>query len=294
MTDRSARPHPAVRTSANEHWANITENTFVSGMLVLYGIYRYLGRWPFRLCLYPVVFYYWLSRRQARVSSLQYLRRLWQFHGAFDGQPNWRHTLRHFLTFAEVILDKMLTFTGRYRDDGLRVVGHEPLVEHIKSGRGAVLVTAHTGCIELCQAMAERQPGLKLTILVHTKHAARFNRLMARLSGETAVQLLQVTDFSVPTAMMLAEKVQRGELIAIAGDRVPVGRGKTCKASFLGQDALFPVGPYVIAALLKCPLFFMCCIRQDHGYVVEFRQLAETVVLPRKQRGEALATYARL
>lgn len=276
------------------HWANIAESTFVTGMLLLYGIYRCLGRWPFRLCLYPVVFYYWSTRKLARDSSLQYLQRHRRFHGGPGGQPNWRHTVHHFRVFAEVILDKMLAFTGRYRTDRLQVSGKEPLLERIRKGQGTVLVTAHTGCIELCQTIAEQQPGVKLTILVHTRHAPRFNRLMKRLSGDTGVQLLQVTEFSMATAMMLADRVGRGELIAIAGDRIPVGGGKTCKASFLGHDAYFPVGPYLIAALLKCPMYFMGCRHQDQGYAIEFTKLADQVLLPRQERDKAFAHYARL
>lgn len=274
------------------HWANIAESTFIAGILVLFAVYRYLGRWPFRACLYPVVTYYWLTRKPARAASIQYLRRHHVYHGLTGATPGLRDSLRHFLAFAEVILDKLLAYTGRYQLEGVHVSGHEPLLERLAAGRGAVVMTSHTGCVELCQVMAQQHRGLKLTILVHTRHAQRFNRLIKRLSGDSGVHILQVTDFNVGTAMMMAERVQRGELLAIAGDRVPVAGGRMCTAEFLGHDARFPVGPYVLAAVLKCPLYFLGCVRQGDSYRIGIKELATQVILPKRRRDEALSRYA--
>ncbi len=266
----------------------------MAGMWLLYHLHRLLGRWPFLLCLYPVVAYYWLTRPLARRSSLQYLQRMQQAHGLWARMPGWWHSQKHFRMFAQVILDKLLALTGRYRTERVRFNGDQPLLELLEHGQGAVIVTAHMGCIELCQAMARLQPNLRLNILVHTKHAEQFNRLLQRLAPDTGVRLLQVADFSAATAMMLAERVACGEFIAIAGDRVPVHDSKTTRAQFLGHEAAFPCGPYVLAALLKCPLYFMGCVHQGRGYAVEFVPIATQVQLPRARRNEVLAEYAQL
>ncbi len=275
------------------HWAQIGESTFVAGMWLLYQVHRFLGRWPFLLCLYPVIGYYWLTRPLARRSSLQYLQRMQQAHGLWSRQPSWSHSQKHFRIFAQVILDKLLALTGRYRTERVRFDGRQPLLDLLAQKQGAILVTAHIGCIELCQAIAKQRSNLRLNILVHTKHAEQFNRLLQRLSPDSGVRLLQVTDFSAATAMMLAECVERGEFIAIAGDRVPVHDSKTTRAQFLGHEAAFPCGPYVLAALLKCPLYFMGCVHEGNSYAVEFVPIALQVELPRAHRREALSAYAQ-
>lgn len=279
---------------AATHWAQIGESTFVAGMWALYHVHRVLGRWPFLWCLYPVVAYYWLTRPLARRASLQYLQRMQQTHGLWPRMPGWRQSQKHFRNFAQVILDKLLALTGRYGTERVRCGGDQPLRDLLEQGQGAVIVTAHMGCIELCQVLARQRPGLRLNILVHTKHARQFNRLLQRLAPDSGVCLLQVSDFSAATAMLLAERVARGEFIAIAGDRVPVHDSKTTRALFLGHEAAFPCGPYVLAALLKCPLFFMGCVHEGRGYAVEFVPLAAQVQLPRARRNEALAGYAQL
>ncbi|MEZ4616959.1 MAG: hypothetical protein R2867_15845 [Caldilineaceae bacterium] len=90
--------------------------------------------------------------------------------------------------------------------------------------------------------------------LVHTRHAERFNRLLENLSPGHGVRLLEVAQTDPAFASKLAERIEAGELVAVAGDRVPVTASQTVEAQFLGHTAQFPVGPYVLAALLHCPL----------------------------------------
>ena len=280
------------------HWAAIGENTCAAGIWFLWGVHRLLGRWPLRLVLYPVVVFHWARNRGAREASLEYLRRLHASRGvpmcAPETQPGLGHGLRHFISFAETIVDKLLAASGRYRFERVRYQGAEAMQALLASGRGGVLVTGHVGCLELCQAAAGRQPGLRLTVLVHTRHAERFNRVLRRLDPASPVRLLQVTEVDAATAVSLGERVANGEFIAIAGDRVPVNAGQTVMAPFLGHDAPFPVGAYVLAALFRCPLLMLGCVRVGRGHLVSFEVLAERVELPRAGREQALAAHAAL
>jgi predicted LPLAT superfamily acyltransferase len=244
--------------------------------------------------LYPVVLWYWFANRAAREASLEYLQRLQQATGALGHAPGRRDTIRHFLSFAETILDKMLAVGGRYRIDRVRFVGRESIEEMVRARQGGLIVTAHMGCLEMCQASADATPGMKLTVLVHTVHAERFNRMLERLSPGRGISLLQVTEISPATAVLLAERVQRGEFVAIAGDRVPVvaGRASAVQVPFLGHAAPFPTGAYMLASLLKCPLYSLICIRQGDTHEVVFERMAERVVLPRGDRLGACAVHA--
>ena len=274
------------------HWASIGESTCVLGIRFLHGVYRRLGRVPFRICLYPVVLYYWLSRPLVRRSSMQYLRRLQATHQPFAVAPGWRHGVTHLLHFAETILDKLLASSGEYRMDTLSYQGHETLFAGDGAGRGAILVTAHMGCLELLRVAAEHRAGMRITILVHTAHAEAFNRLLKRLDPKSAVRLMQVTDFSPVTAMMLADRVAAGEFVAIAGDRVPVTGGRVVQVPFLGAPAPLPVGPYLLASLLGCPLYFIACMRHGAGYRIAVEKLADRITVPRTSRQVAFAGYA--
>jgi predicted LPLAT superfamily acyltransferase len=274
------------------HWADMGESTFVAGMLFLQWVHRVFGRLPFRLCLYPVVLYYWLTRGTARRASLDYLRRLHASRGVPAQAPGRFASLSHLMFFAETLLDKTLAMSGHYPSTALKFEGRDAIVADLQAGRGAVIITAHMGCLELLQATAGLRAGLRMNILVHTAHAQRFNRVLHRLNPGSDVRLLQVTEFSAPTAMMLAERVAAGELIAIAGDRVPLGGDRVLRLPFLGSPAPFPGGPYLIASLLGCPVYLLACMHDGAGYRARMDKLAERIVLPRASRTEAMATHA--
>jgi predicted LPLAT superfamily acyltransferase len=279
-------------TARATHWADIGESTFVGGIWFLYGVHALAGRRVLRLLLVPVVLFYLLTRPAARRASRDYLQRMQAAHGAIGAAPGLRHVLRHLLSFAETLLDKLLATAGRYPWQRVRVEGQEQVDALVAQGRGALLVTAHVGCLELCQALAARLPGLKLTVLVHTRHAERFNRILRRLHPASTVELLQVSEVSAATAVELERRVRAGEFVAIAGDRVPLGAGRTTRAPFLGTPAAFPVGAYVLASLLQCPLLFLGCVRVGEGHVVRFETIGERIALPRARRAQALQACA--
>jgi predicted LPLAT superfamily acyltransferase len=274
------------------HWAGIGENTFVAGVWFLYGVYRFLGRIPFRICLYPVVTFYWLSSAQARRASMEYLRQLQAARAVFARPPGYGTSLKHFILFAETLLDKTLAMGGRFPAERLSFEGREEIVRDLHAARGGMIITAHLGCLELLQATAGMRRGMKINILVHTAHAQRFNRILQRLNPDADVRLLQVTEFNAPTAMMLAERVAAGELIAIAGDRIPVAGDRVIVLPFLDRPAAFPAGPYLMASLLACPVYLLSCLHEGEGYRARMVKLTDQVVLPRKDRATAMAGYA--
>jgi predicted LPLAT superfamily acyltransferase len=275
----------------SRHWADLGESTSVGGILLLCWVHRWLGRWPFRVCVYPVVLCHWLANRTARQASLEYLRRLQAHAAVFDAPPGWRHSLKHFAMFAETLLDKILALGQRYPVDRVHMERHGVL-ERVRSKQGGLIITAHLGCLELCQVMADQVPGFRLTALVHTGHAEQFNRLIRRLDAGSRVELLQVTDLGPADAVKLAERVARGEFVAIAGDRVPLRGGRSVAAPFLGHEAQLPIGAYVLGAALRCPVFTMACTHRDDGYEVRFEHFAERIELPRGSRDAALTGYA--
>ena len=276
-----------------QHWAQINECSFVAGIYLLFWIIRVLGRWPLRAALYPVVLWYMMTRPAARAASQDYLRRLAESQKQVFRKPGVLNVFRHFSCFAESILDKMLLWSGLYKTDQVKFVGKELIMAQIAAHRGGLLICCHMGNLELGRFLSKQLPGLKLTVLIHTKHAQRFNRLLAQLDPESQIDLMQVTELSPATAIILASKLAQGEFVAIAGDRIPVSPNpRIALAEFLGTVAPFPVGPYILASLFQCPVYLM--FSSNHGLTAEihFESFYETIRLPRKDRDQALALLA--
>ena len=189
------------------------------------------------------------------------------------------------------MLDKILGLGGRYPANRIHL--HRDLVlQKIARREGGLILTAHIGCLELCQVLAEQVPGFRITVLVHTAHAQRFNRLLQRLDPLAAVELVQVTGMGPATAMMLAERVAAGGFVAIVGDRTPVQGGRSVTADFRPPRTV-PYRRLRAGCGAGLPGHTMACLHQGEGYRVAFEQFAERIVLPRGSRDAALAEQAR-
>ena len=91
-------------------------------------------------------------------------------------------------------------------------------------------------------------------------------------------------------------RLSRGEWVAIAADRTPVRPDgqvdRTVRVPFLGKKAPFPIGPYILASLLKCPVCTLFADRDGRTIRIRARLFSEQIILPRKERDKALVLLA--
>lgn len=267
------------------HWASIGEVTSARGIKLLFVVHRMLGRWPFRLFVYPAVLFYMLRNPLARASSRAYLQRLYSTDTTSHPPVTFLTSVRHFAAFAENMLDKLRIWAGELQASDVVFHNYDVINDHVIAGRGGLIIVTHLGNVEVCRALTTRKNGVRLNVLVHTKHALAFNRLLADLDPASTLNIVQVTDISPDTVIRLREKVDAGEYIVIAGDRVPISpEPRVAITPFLGAPAGFPVGPYVLASLLQCPSYLLFCIPERGTYHVYFERFHERIVLPRATR----------
>lgn len=275
-------------SARGQHWASINEISFVAGMRLLFWICRVFGRWPFRVVLYPVLLWYVLTKPLPRRASRDYLKRVADYNAS--PLPG---VLRHFASFGENILDKMLLWGGLFKLETVELHGGELITEALAAGRGGLLICSHLGNLELCRVLSRQRHAIKLTVLVHTRHAQAFNDMLGRLNPDSQLNLMQVTEMSPATAMLLSDRIARGEFVVIAGDRVPVSHHpRVAMAPFMGAPAAFPVGPYVLANILQCPVFLLFSIREGHRLAVYFEAFRDAVRIPRQGRDAAFGALA--
>jgi predicted LPLAT superfamily acyltransferase len=279
----------------DRHWASLEETSLLWGIRTLVWIYRHLGRWAFRLILRPVVSYYFLSNSVARVASYDYLRRLAAYYPELHLATGWWLSYRHFLSFGETLLDKIIAWTGCIDPNQVDFPDRPTLLKLIAEKRGAMILSGHIGNLELCQAIAHIRGAIRLHILVHTRHAEKFNRLLDRQGASKNIHLIQVTELTPAVAVDLQDKIDNGEFVVVVGDRIPVQGGRTVKAAFLGEPAEFPQGPYLLASLLRCPIYTLFCYASQGRYRVHLELFAEAIRIPRTepQRLDSLSALAR-
>ncbi|MFA6053190.1 MAG: hypothetical protein WC762_11425 [Methylobacter sp.] len=271
------------------HWAQIEEQGIIWGMRFLLRVYLLFGRTILQLFLYPVVIYYWLMNKPARQASQKYLNKVAGFAPALKISGSLYWSYRHFIAFANTIIDKLAAWAGAISLADVEYHGRDALFAELEKGRGVILLGSHLGNLEICRVISYLDKEVSINVLVHTKHAEKFNRLTSQYSDKSRLNLIQVTEITAATSMLLNDKIKNGELVIIVADRTPVSHSqRVAAADFLGAKALFPQGPFILASLLKCPVYTLFCLKQQGKYVIYFEHFSDVLKFSRKTREQAM------
>lgn len=280
---------------SNAHWSKRQEQGTILGIKLMLAVYSVLGRAVFNQILKVVIGYYHLTGKEAKQASQLYLNQLKKY-----AQENSLHlpakldSYHHLLSFGHTMLDKLAAWKGDFSVDNLTIHGQEHFQSMVEQQQGVVLLGSHLGNIELCRALGRRHADVKINALVFTEHAERFNRVMKAVNPNSELNLIQVSSMGPDTAILLQQKIEQGEWVVIVGDRTSTSKeSRSVWANFLGQAAPFPQGPFMLASVLKAPVYLLFGLRDDSRkkphFNVYFEHFSDQVVLPRQTRQQALA-----
>lgn len=280
--------------SEQPHWSRTQERGTVLGIKLLLAVYTLLGRGVFNLILRGVMRYYHLTGKRARNASEQYLFQL----KAYAEQQNIElpaelTSYNHLLSFGHTMLDKLAAWKGDFSADNLTIHGQDQFESMVAKQQGVLILGSHLGNIELCRALGRRHSNIKINALVFTEHAERFNSVMKAVNPQSDLNLIQVTSMGPDTAILLQQKLEQGEWIVIVGDRTSTSKeSRSVWAEFLGKEAPFPQGPFMLASVLKAPVFLLFGLRDDSQktphFNVYFEHFSDKIELPRKTREQSL------
>ncbi|HEY2735975.1 MAG TPA: hypothetical protein VGI70_18385 [Polyangiales bacterium] len=277
----SELPPAAISGGEPNGWLSQRERGAIAGMRVLFWIATAFGRRPARLLVRIIALYYAVFDRAARHASRTWLSRV-------HGRPiRFREIYRHVLCFAQVTLDRV--FLLLRHDDAFVVhrTGHEYLAALTRERTGAVLLGAHLGSFEAMRIGAEVDR-LPINIVGHFENARMINALLERLDPNVSARVLHVGRDPIGFAMQVTDRLERGEMVAILADRVGLN-DKQVEVDFFGHKAAFPSGPFVLASVLKRPVYLVFGLYYEpNRYELFCEPFAERIDLPRRDRAAVL------
>lgn len=266
-------------------WRKREEVGSLLGITFVAHVAAFVGRRAARALLYVVTLYFYFSRPE-RVDACRTFRRL---AGAPDAPLD---IYRHLLTFAHTALDRLFFLRGDLEHFRVYQHGRQHILALRESRRGALLLGCHLGSFEAMRAVA-RDFKLNLFIVADFGNARMTNAVLSQFGDNTQTRFLDASGDRTLLGLAVKEAVDSGGVVAILADRA--GHGRTADVRFLERRAPLPVGPYLIAASVKCPVYFTTAIyTAPHRYELLCEPLAEKVTLPRGRREEALAEYAQI
>lgn len=263
-------------------WLTQRERGSLRLMRATFWLATRLGRRPLRPLVAMIALYYRLFDRRAVRASKQWLQRV---HGR---PPSFFAVYRHIRTFAQVTLDRVFLLTGRTRGLVFANTGHEHLQRQAASGQGAVLLGAHLGSFEAMRAASVAEQ-LRIQIVGHFANARMINALLQQADPSHTANVIHAGGDPIALMSKVQGRIDAGDFVALLADRTGLDR-RTTRARFFGEEAAFPSGPFLLAALLRCPVYLVFGIhRPPNRYELSCEPFAERLELPRRDRQAALA-----
>jgi predicted LPLAT superfamily acyltransferase len=277
-------------------WTMVNERGASAGLWLTALFYRVFGRRLSAWFILPIVAYFFVTDRRGRRASRRYLERVYALPAGartLGHRPTVRDGFRHYYEFGLATIDR-LRFTLGGGDVDVVLRGREHFTPLLAARRGAVLLGAHLGSFDALRVLAARE-GIAVNVLMVTRYAPRINAVLRRLNPGVDFRVIEPGSDPMDTASRLRACVERGEFVAMLGDRVADGaRSRVVRVPFLGRPAPFPSGPFVLAGALGCPILFMVGLRRTPTVFEVFTEpLAHAVDLPLAERAERLAGLTR-
>ena len=264
---------------ASVHWSQQKEQTagywHLKFLLILFKIFPVV---VLRIIAFFVGFCYFTFSKLARTESANFLSKAVNFAEDPKTAKKCRGffaPLRHIISFSLTIIEKIQTWSNKFPFKNLYFQDEDAvgdLIENLEKGKGALIITSHLGNTELLRGLANfNKTGVSrqipVTIIVDMKTTKDFSRMLKEINPEYCLDIINVQDVGPQTSILLEEKIAKGGIVSIAGDRTSAGNfGKNLSIPFLGEDAPFSLGAFYLAALMQSsvlvPVYFMFALRR--------------------------------
>lgn len=277
-------PLPKLKDTSG-HWATQRERGSVFAMKLISWIAFAFGRRVSRLLLYPICLYFMLFARAGVRASRDYLGRV------FGRPAAWGEVFQHHYAFAAVLLDRISTLAGRTQILDVAVSGRELIYRLVDGGQSCLLLGAHLGSFDVTRDIGHRRRRVVVNMLMYEQNARKVNTVIASFGGHSRMKIIPIG--GVDSLIRAKDRLDQGEWVGILGDRV-VANDRLIRVPFLGREAAFPAGPFLVASALKVPVvFFTCLYLGGNRYEEHFELFSEEIVLDRRHRQADLEKWVR-
>ena len=271
------------------HWAHQRERSAVPVVRFMAWLSITLGRRLSRVVVYGIAAYFFAFAPKARAASRNYLRRV------LNRPISARDGYQHVLSFASCIHDRVYWLRGMHDLFDIELVG----VEHVQAAfptnsntqdasatpQGIVFVGAHLGSFEALRVLGATH-GLKVRMLMYPDNAQKINAVLAAINPELADSVIPLG--RADSLLTVRDCLQRGECVGALADR-HLGKESGVAFDFLGSQAVFPDGPFRMAAMLKAQVVFMAGLYLGgNRYRIEFLPVADFTHTSPKERAQAI------
>lgn len=172
-----------------------------------------------------------------------------------------RFLFLNYYRLGQTLIDKVAIGSGKKNKYSFCFSEAYPEFLRLLDGdTGVIMIGAHIGNWETGAPFFEEY-GKKMNIVMFDAEYRRIKKVLEKNTDERNYKVIPVNEDSLMHVFKIKEALDQKEYVCFQGDRY-VGDSPVLRAEFLGEEASFPAGPFLLASRMAVPVVFYFAMRE--------------------------------
>lgn len=182
----------------------------------------------------------------------------------YSKRKSYRTAASNFYQFGQIIIDRVALKTFRKKIYTHSFNNEKVLREMHENGKGGFLISGHVGNWENAGNLIGERITTNINVLMLDAEVEKIKQYVDNNTEASKFKLIPLKE-DMSHLILIHQALKRNELIALHADRVMEG-AKTFTFPFLGREAKFPAGPFIMASKFKVPVTFVFAIKRGNTH----------------------------
>ncbi|MCL1821812.1 MAG: hypothetical protein FWG22_03205 [Prolixibacteraceae bacterium] len=168
----------------------------------------------------------------------------------------------HYYRFGQTLIDKIAITTGLSSRYNFKFDNYDHFLQLLDSGQGFAMIGAHVGNWETGSAFFGDY-GKRINVVMYDAEYEKIKKLLEKNKIQQPYSIIPINKDALVGILTIKSVIGRGECVCFQGDRY-TDTDNVALRCFMGKEASFPTGPFLITAKLKLPAVFYFAMREKN------------------------------
>jgi predicted LPLAT superfamily acyltransferase len=169
-------------------------------------------------------------------------------HVRLGAPARFRDYYAHAFAYGMGLVDGLAVHVRRQTPFRLRWEGRAYADEAFARGRGLIILSAHIGNWEFAGRFLAAEVERKVNLVMLDEERAEIKAALRDATRRRNAAVIAMDDTGMNAVVEIRAALARNEIVCMLGDR-SIDPRTSCAVDFLGAPALFPNGPFAVAAI---------------------------------------------
>ena len=208
------------------------------------------------LLRFVVLYFFFFSYKSSRQLYNLYHHRL-----GFSALVTIAKIYKNYYQLGQSIIDKVVVMAGIKNKFTFNFDGEDNLRAIAGLQKGGMLLSAHIGNWDIAGHLLKRID-TKIHIVIFDGEYQQIKQYLDKVTGKREINVIVIRN-DLSHIYAITDAFKNNELVCMHADRFIDGN-KTLTANLLGEQARFPMGPFLLAAKFKVPVSFVFALKEGN------------------------------